>query len=147
MKLYHFTSRFHMPLLLARRAIKTTHNNLHPVKQIGPEVVWLTNLGSYEMQLWAEGSVVNKAEFRITVELPEGQAHHWPIWSRKHGIDEGWYEALGQCGVPQSWFVVERPIGINEWVSVERFSFATRFYESVPRELWITAGDLQGASA
>lgn len=136
MKLFHYTSRLHWPSIVQQRLIRTTHNSLEPFAERGPQVVWLTGNDAYQEQDWAAGSFVDKTEIRITVEIPEADAHLWSVWSREHSIKEHWYAALGQYGNPDEWVVVERPIPISEWAEVHRFDYRRHSYGLLARARW-----------
>lgn len=139
MRLYHFTSDFHWPQIVQARHIRTTHNSLEPFAERGPQVVWLSGNPDYGDQDWATGAFFDKAELRITVEIPEAEAHLWSVWSREHSIKEVWYAALGQYGNPDEWVVVERAIPISEWVEVHRHDHFKNRYLLVSRPRWDAA--------
>lgn len=117
MQLYHYTHRDHLATILMTRFLKVTESNISfHAEHAGPDVVWLTDqdnprfLGSMLTHVWDKTSV------RITVDVPD--AHHWPTWSRAHGISEDTYRALARKGMPKTWYVVERPIRSVEWVEI-----------------------------
>lgn len=61
----------------------------------------------------------DKTVVRITVEVPDDEAHHWPEWSRRQGIRNMLYKALALAGGdPEQWWVVARPIPREEWVEI-----------------------------
>jgi hypothetical protein len=68
----------------------------------------------------------NKTEIRITVEVPDIDAHPWSRWSREQGIRNMWYRRLAEAGGdPNRWWVVTRPIPRSEWIeAVETASMA-----------------------
>lgn len=123
MELFHYTSLLHIRQILQCRFLDVTHNGLHPMSNgSGPPVVWLTSdAGAH--QRWMEGSIVNKGEFRLTVSVPDDEAHHWPAWSKEHGIHPDWYQALADAGGdPETWFVVARRIVNRDWFKLERLT-------------------------
>lgn len=122
MKLYHFTSVRHMKEIERSGRILTTCSDIQP-DGAGPGVVWLT-ANPAAKQAWTEcGSPVfllEKYGIRITVEIPEKEAHRYPEWSRKMGIDPKWLKIYGERDPDLgSWHVVTRPIVRPEWSAVE----------------------------
>ncbi|MBE0603783.1 MAG: hypothetical protein IH611_09150 [Deltaproteobacteria bacterium] len=122
LKLYHFTSVRHMRDIMRSGCIRTTCSDIQP-DGAGPAVVWLTS-NPNPKQEWTEGDapvfLLEKYGIRITVEIPEKDAHRYPEWSGKMGMDPKWFklytERDGDFG---NWYVVTRPIGKAEWKAVE----------------------------
>lgn len=127
MRLYHFTSTRHLRAITQSKALLPSESNigspvsgLYPVgEHYAPDVVWLTNKEHNDGTLGLEGSVFDKGGVRYTVEVPDHEVHHWPEWSRKHGMNAVWREYFEEGGDPDSWYVVERPISRKEFVAVE----------------------------
>ncbi len=120
MKLYHFTARHHLPAIRAAGVLKVTESNMSKRREhAGPDVVWLTSNPEPAAHTWKVGSIVDKTEVRITVEVPKRAAHRWREWARRRGIDREWMRVLASVGGSGSWYVVERPIPEAEWVAVE----------------------------
>jgi hypothetical protein len=124
MKLYHYTSREHIAFIAAARTIKVTELHLGGQGQehAGLDVVWLTKDRNHK-QGWQRLPAVfdgtDRSAVRITVEVPEAEAHSWRDWALEHGIEAALLDALAGSGGADDWFVVERPVPEDEWVSVE----------------------------
>ena len=142
MKLHHFTSVRRMKEILKKRVIQTTSSDIQPDGS-GPAVVWLTS-NPKPKQEWTESEAPNflfeKYGIRITVEIPEREAHRYPEWSREMGIDPKWFKFYTERDKDfGSWRVVTRPIGMSEWRDVEMWEgfqsdetqeYSRRMYES-----------------
>jgi len=142
LKLYHFTSVRHMKEIERCGSIKTTCSDIQP-DGAGPGVVWLTS-NPKAKQAWSEGEapifLLEKYGIRITVEVPEKEAHSYPEWSRKMGIDPKWFKLYTERDRDfVNWYVVTRPIGRSEWGAVEMWEgfrdgwlqgYSRKMYES-----------------
>ena len=142
MRLYHYTSVRHVKEILKSGVIRTTCSDIQP-DGAGPAVVWLTS-NAKSKQEWTEGEVPNflfeKYGVRITVEIPEKEAHRYPEWSRKVGIDPKWFKLYTERDSDfGNWYVVTRAIGRSEWRDVEMWEgfqnnqtreYSRRMYES-----------------
>jgi hypothetical protein len=119
-KLYHFTSQIHWAAIQNAGSLKTVESNISMLlEHAGPDVVWLTsNPDPAAHKGWAGLSFHDKTSVRITVNVPDDEVSHWPFWSRKHDIDEEWYDALATAGNPEEWWVIERPVTQEEWQTV-----------------------------
>ena len=129
MILYHFTSAYHLKMILKSGMIRTTDSCLTPglpnsaevVKD--PKVVWLTNDASWSHQNWRQGSLVDKAEVRIAVELPRDNVYKWLRWAKQHGAPERWIKALinngGGLAEANHWYVCEDPVPSFRWRKIE----------------------------
>ncbi|MBE0568341.1 MAG: hypothetical protein IH577_01515 [Deltaproteobacteria bacterium] len=122
MKLYHFTSVRHMRDIMRSGCIRTTYSDIQP-DGAGPAVVWLTS-NPKAKQEWTEGGapvfLLEKYGIRITVEVPDKDAHRYPEWSRKMGVDPKWFKLYTEKdGDYGNWYVVTRPVGKSEWKTVE----------------------------
>jgi hypothetical protein len=117
--LYHFTSRVHLGSIMRNGEITTTESNLSMSQaHVGPDVVWLTSdPESPRNSEWWQGSFLDKTRIRITVEVPD--AIRWDDWVAFHKIDKLWRSALMSVGGSPTWYVVERPVLKDEWVTVE----------------------------
>lgn len=100
--------------------------NTPPVKfgeHVGPDVVWLTK-DPTPVQPWAHTErnlpiEWQKSEVLITVDVPVEDAHKWSTWAFEQGISKMWYDALdSDDGSAENWFVVERPIPMEEWTAI-----------------------------
>jgi hypothetical protein len=92
---------------------------------------------------------IDKSAIRFTVSVPAYAVHHWPAWSRQHGIDPTWSAALGKGNNPNDWYVVLREIPRAEWVRIERTATGEVLWEaethSMARQTGRHAAAKQGA--
>lgn len=137
MILYHFTSRHHLPMIRLTGELSCTESNIGSPSRIqppfgehvGPDVVWLTSSPEPEGHglegakavsgYGTAGDDVDKSEIRITVEIPDSDAEHWPEFAVAHGIHPEWRRALEKGHRAESWYVCRRPIPRSEWRAVE----------------------------
>lgn len=132
--LYHFTSRRHLPHILADGFLRTTESNVSiRGEHAGPDVVWLTDTPTAEAGHGLIGSVVDKREVRIEVRT-RGMA--WADFDREYPCD--WRETFVARGGGESaarhWYVVPRRISSSEWVNV-----SVRQVDGTYREIAIQA--------
>ena len=80
-------------------------------------VVWLTDSDSPEKN-GLDGSSFNKKEIRISVEKTD-EYKFWNIWANQNHMDKSWKKALTKGYNYLSWFVIERPVRVQEIVKVE----------------------------
>jgi len=130
MKLFHFTCNAHWPSILQQGLLRPTESNIHMRHpHYGPDVVWLTTCPESH-QPWMHslsvdlvlgvrartpGDYIDKGRIRLLVEVET--AHHWPRWSREHGIKKRWYRALAHTGGdPLTWYVSETPVYTRDWL-------------------------------
>lgn len=117
MKLYHFTSEMHFEHI-KKTGLSRGDVPLSPMG--GINYPWLTRDPERKKQSWSFGSVVDKQEVRITVEIPMPDENliTWSTLAEKEGVDRGWYAALNEAGgggaedwyvyrgvIPPEWFV------------------------------------------
>jgi len=123
-RLYHSTAatESHLGSIFREGRIRTTESNVSlPVEGAGPGVVWLSRDKRQPKRGngWARGSVLDKTEARLTVELPRGEAFSWMGWARRHGVSARWITALSDTsGGSEGWYVIERPVERAEIVSL-----------------------------
>ena len=137
--LYHFTSKFQLPLILKDGFLKLTESQLKPptraevqqlqqgdyssldkkAEDLYKPVVWLTN-NSQPLNMGLDGSVFNKKEIRVTLKTRE-HYEKWDIWSKKNRIDAKWAEALQRGKDSDSWYISEKviPITSDEVIRIE----------------------------
>jgi len=140
MILYHYTTVLHLPSIGADGHLKVTESNIGgpPGKSIepsgehvGPDVVWLTDRDGLTTNrdtlragcALSSGSFsilsVDKTVVRFTVEVPDEDVMRWEDFAKEHGISRRWQRILEKWPRrPNWWFVVQRPIGSEEWVEV-----------------------------
>ena len=137
--LYHYTSRFQLPLILKDGYLKLTESNLKEpapkesqqikqgnyssldkdAKDLYKPVVWLTN-NSQPLNMGLDGSVFNKKEIKFTLKARE-HYEKWEKWSKKNSINEKWAEALQRGKDSDSWYISESiiPITSDEIIRIE----------------------------
>jgi hypothetical protein len=130
MRLYHFTSRFHLPNILQDGMLIPTDANLfrtgpspatpnEPVR--GQKVVWLLDEPEAGGGQQANGLYAAKREVRIEVDVPDAQ--RWLDWVTTRRHDPEWVRIIVRQGGGKSrakhWWVVARPIPSTEWVVTE----------------------------
>ena len=129
--IYHFTSKYHLPMLLKDGFLKLTESQLKPPTQaegrqinqgdyssldkkaedLYKPVVWLTN-NSEPLNMGLDGSVFNKKEIRFTLKARE-HYEKWDAWGRKNRIDKKWAEALQRGKDSDSWYISEKVIPLT----------------------------------
>jgi hypothetical protein len=124
--LYHYTSKYHLQLILNDGFLKLTESNL-----IAPDGTFQTELKSknYKPVVWLtdseitggnglEGSMADKTEIKITVrKKPDFQ--WWHSWSRKNQIDKSWAKALEQGNKSKRWFISEKIVTMEDILKIE----------------------------
>ena len=128
--LYHFTSKYHLPLILKNGYLNVTESNLKEItkaelqiikrgeiprfntdiKKFYKPVVWLTNsLISNNIGL---GGTMNKSEIKFTLK---GQDHYekWSTWSQKNNIKTHWFETMKRGYNWDSWYICESVIPLT----------------------------------
>lgn len=122
LRLYHYTSRLHLPRILRAGHLRVTESNLSRTREhAGPDVVWLTT-DPMPTDPDAHGLLnprCDKTAVRFTVDLPVADVHEWLSWSRALGITKRWAFRLEAGRSPETWRVVARPIPAAEWCAVE----------------------------
>ena len=120
MELFHYTSLSSFYLIKASGCLEPS-----PVRYKGscyPHVVSLTDHADHSLYGYdTEESPHSIAEIftrpvgcvRFTVGVAD--AEPWASWAKRNNVDQRWQEACAGAG----WFVVERPIGPDEWVSID----------------------------
>lgn len=126
MKLYHFTSEFHLPLIMSDGFLKLTESNIGSPRSdllpygehIGPDVVWLTDLPEAST-LGIDDSFFNKLKVRFTVEI---EAESWQKFAKRHNINRKWYRILDETGgfTAKNWFISEKPIFAKDWLEIKK---------------------------
>jgi hypothetical protein len=138
-EIYHFTSRFQLPLILKDGYLKLTSSNLRePPKEeirqlqqgdfssleknadeLYKPVVWLTN-NRQPLNMGLDGSVFNKKEIRITLR-PREHYKQWMLWSRENRIEARWAKPLEANKDADSWYISERiiPLTGDEIIRIE----------------------------
>jgi hypothetical protein len=137
--IYHFTSKYHLPLILKDGFLHLTESQLKPptptegqqlkqgdyssldkkAEELYKPVVWLTD-NSQPSNMGLDGSVFNKKEIRLTLKA-RGHYEKWDIWGRKNRIDVKWAEALQLGKDSDSWYISEKviPLTGDEIIRIE----------------------------
>ena len=120
--LYHYTSMFHLPQILASGYLKLTESNL--LMPTSNENVLPMERTLYKPVVWLTSSIdpsghglistygVNKKEVRITIR---DRKHYqpWLVWSRNNRINKSWAKKLELDRNPNSWFISESIISLS----------------------------------
>lgn len=124
--LYHFTSLFHLNRILTSKWITTTESNLTFSQSVSHRVVWMTDLSTPNNHglLFQDAmpDELNKTFYRISIRW-NNHFCPWDKWSEEKGIKpetkQAIIETAGAYDTYKSWYVSERNIPINDWVTVE----------------------------
>jgi len=129
MKLYHFTAEAYLERI-KREGI--TRGDVATSPTGGFNAPWLTNDPSWESQRWQRGSILDKSEVRITVNIPDDDSKcvYWSTLAGALKVSSQWYLALDDAGggksenwwvyrgtVPPEWFEaihLRREVGFLE---------------------------------
>jgi len=117
--MYHYTSTYHLPMILEDGFLKPTESNLRADIENVKNVVWLTDL--YEPTpygLGLVGSIVDKSEIRITITRSK-KYKFWKVWSRQNKINKEWAKILEKDRNPNNWYISEKPIPIDDFIMIE----------------------------
>lgn len=124
MRLYHFTSVIHLPLIEQSGMLRRTESNLHPVIDgAGPDTVWFTTRSNPVDGHGLDGGIADKSRVRFTCDVPDGWVKQWVMWAEALGIDPDWRETLIRTGggwdAARTWMVTFRPVRRDRWVAIE----------------------------
>lgn len=120
MKLYHFTSQGHVGTIFKHGTLKVTDANLAAHDLTLSRVCWFVD----EPELTAfHGLPPRKTEVRFTVSVPDDDVHRWLDWApQQPGAEQEWIDIIVKAGggprAADHWFVVPRPVTVNEWREV-----------------------------
>lgn len=134
MKLYHYTSVFHLIKIMEDGYINTTESNANYLKSnAANDVVWFTSNKNPRVERILT-SVVDKRQVRIVVDIKATQYLHW---AKKNEIDKLELKILNEKGGYQSnkWFVVEHPVPKSEWLQIELFDYTSNRWLDYSLEL------------
>lgn len=137
--LYHYTCKENVNSILKEGLRLTPSNLLQPVNMRivngslvsdtdwYKPVVWLSDSISPERN-GLDGSRFNKKEIRVTVEKTD-EYKYWDLWSKRYYMDKRWKAALTDGYHYKSWFVIERPVSVDEIVKIENTITGEVLYE------------------
>jgi hypothetical protein len=146
MRLYHYTTKMHIPQILYDGVLKTTESNIGAPRDVayrnveprgehvGPDVVWLTDQDgssphhrSTPETLAHSLALVNpafkdnafKVDVRFALDVPDDAVRPWADFADEHGMNPRWRRRFEkEPHRPYWWFVVEREIPRSEWVEI-----------------------------
>lgn len=133
MMLYHFTCWLNYQRIKHDGRILKTESNIGSGRadtppfgeHVGPDVVWLTTRETPDrnglehppgLLIPQRGIVWDKARIRLTVDVPANEVVRWSVWSQRHGMHPKWRKAMETGKAAGSWWVIERPIRVDEIV-------------------------------
>ena len=119
MKLYHFTSLFHLPQIMEDGYLKVTESNASFSRtHAAPDVVWLTANPSPSKETSLLGSCVDKMQVRIEVEV---DAVRYRRWAQNQNVAPEVVRRLNRTGGGQAsnWFVTEQEVQFESWNRIE----------------------------
>lgn len=127
MRLFHFTSAHHWPLIEQAGFLKTVESNVDMLRShAGPDVVWLLDTPTVDLPhgLVMPGYPIDKTQVRFTVEVPK--PIRWSEWGPTQSMDPEWREtflnAAGGDEAAEHWWVVPARIPAKRWVEVRDMS-------------------------
>lgn len=129
--LYHFTSTYHLMMILETGFLKLTPSGLKETKNPRivngkliddnmdyKPVVWLTD-SDQPLGLGLEGSTVDKSEIRITL-LKKENYKYWLGWANNNLMNKKWQkEFIASTPQYKTWYVSEQVIPLNDVLKIE----------------------------
>ncbi|MEU9015377.1 hypothetical protein AB0D12_37815 [Streptomyces sp. NPDC048479] len=122
---YHFTDADHWPDVLSCAEIRPTWQ-----RGGSPLTVHLSKDPDPSGLRWK----LRDRTVRIAVRVPHDEAHSWLEWSRPYLAPEERFSLIEPSSVnqwngdPASWFIVERPIPMADWVYAEDLAAVQRLW-------------------
>jgi len=122
--LYHFTSKFHLPLILRDGFLKVTDSNLKEDDVMYKQVVWLTRAidgrGNVPNEIKHGFYGPNKEEIRITLKK-RSFYDPWVLWSKDNKMSTKRIKLISRGTQPHDWYISEKEIPLNadEVVKIE----------------------------
>ena len=125
MRAFHFTSTYHLPLILEDGFLRRTESNLSMSQDhAGPPVVWLLDgpeLAGVTHGL--NGASVDKTRIRFEVEIEDGLLEPWIEWADGWGIDPWWRDILIDTGggleAARRWLISHDEIPSRQWMKID----------------------------
>ena len=97
-KLYHFTAVGRLPLVME---FGITRGDVPITPSGGYNAPWLTADPSFASQGWSTGSIEDKRQMRLTVEIPASHRNllnKWTDIAEAEGMNPLWLRALHESG-------------------------------------------------
>lgn len=124
--LYHFTSLYNLNKILPEKWITTAESNLAFSQSANPHVVWMTDIQTPDNHglLFQDAmpDELNKTVYRISIRW-KNHFRLWDKWSEEKGMDpeikRALIETAGSHDTYKSWYVSEKNIPINDWLTIE----------------------------
>lgn len=137
--LYHYTCKEYVNSILEEGLRLTVSNLLQPVNMRVVNGCLVSDTDGYKPVVWfsdsisperngLDGSRFNKKEIRVTVEKTD-EYKYWDLWSKRYYMDKRWKAALTNGYHYKSWFVIERPVSVDEIVKIENTITGEVLYE------------------
>lgn len=122
--LYHFTSTYHLPFIMAHGRVTTSDSDVAVEQYAAPRCVWCTTDPEPEGKHGLHARcAVNKEEVRFTLEVPDDLVHEWREWATTQNMDAHWRSALTRSAggerVTDTWRIVFQHIPASMWVAVD----------------------------
>lgn len=147
MKLYHYTSLWHLEKILADGEIKLSPSNLkEPVDLHFVNGAVVSSFDSYHPVVWLSnkldfdtakdnglsGSIVDKTECALVIRnCTTPRYRYWLTWAKEHKMEKEWFKAMIESAPNyKTWFITEKPIPVDDNVSVV---FRPDIYERLQR--------------
>ena len=121
MRLFHYTSLFHLPQILEDGYLKVTESNASMTRtHAAPDVVWLTTNPSPGNEESLDGCSFSKKQVRFEVDVP---ASRYRQWAKNNNVSPKLVQRLNYTGGGQAnnWYVIERPVTKEEWSRIDIF--------------------------
>lgn len=123
--LYHFTSLYNLNKILPEKWITTTESDF-AFSQSNPHVVWMTDMPMPDNHgLLFDDNMpdeLNKTFYRISIRWKK-HFRRWDEWSKEKEMDSDikrmLIESAGAQNTYKSWYISERNIPINDWLTIE----------------------------
>jgi hypothetical protein len=119
MKLYHYTSRYHLPLIEASGILSMSDAMLGTVD--GAVWCFADPAVAFEADHGLGNSSLDKRAVRITIEVAD--AVPWLAVVGDRRIDPDWLAAVVETGggldAALEWWVVLRDVPASEWVAID----------------------------
>jgi hypothetical protein len=153
-KLYHYTSRLHLPFIkeegITRGDVPLTRSP--KLGADGVNAVWLTEDDVAANQKWSaldtesDVDIINKRAIRLRIDanvltMPPGSSElvKWEYYARRMAVERGWYRTLDRVGGygARHWWLY---FGVVPWAAVVKVDDLA---EPTPLEAAVLAGKMK----